>query len=660
MEAQDYSIKLSVIIVNYNVKHFLEQCLHSVYNARTNFNLEVFVVDNNSLDGSCHLVREKFPNVKLIANKSNGGYSVANNQAIRLSAGEYILLLNPDTVIMEDTFEKIVSFMDEHRDAGGLGVKMIDGKGRFLPESKRGLPTPWVAFYKVFGLSALFPNSKKFGRYHLSYISPDEVHKVDVLCGAFMLLRREALNETGLLDEAFFMYGEDIDLSYRILQKGYHNYYYPETTIIHYKGESTRKGSINYVKMFYNAMLIFSNKHFSTGGFRFYALFIHLAIYFRAFLAIVKRIAAKILVPLLDMLLIFGGYLIITPLWEKIMFEPGYYPDNFLQLLVPVYILFWLMGIYFSGGYSKPVSLLRVGRGILWGTLAILIVYSLIDEDLRFSRALIMLGALWSLLLLPLHRVALSRLPVAGFDLDIERQKRVAIVGHSKEVERVKDLLHQTPVNPIVAGSISINDESADGEVLGNIAQLKEIIEVNRIEEIIFCAESLSSGGIIRTMLDLSALDVSYKIAPPESFSIIGSNSIHTAGDLYLVNVNAISKKTNRRNKRVLDLLVAGGIGLSLPVSIWFFKHKSALLQNVRRVALGQSTWIGYIPDSYSKEHLPQLPPGVLDQRLLFATDPPEKQKKQLNILYAKDYRVWNDAALIFRHWTKLDRLTHE
>ncbi len=660
MEAQDYSIKLSVIIVNYNVKHFLEQCLHSVYNARTNFNLEVFVVDNNSVDGSCHLVREKFPKVKLIANKSNGGFSVANNQAIRMSEGEYILLLNPDTVIMEDTFEKIISFMDQHPDAGGLGVKMIDGKGRFLPESKRGLPTPWVAFYKVFGFSGLFPKSKIFGRYHLSYLNPDNIHKVDVLCGAFMLIRRGALEKTGLLDEAFFMYGEDIDLSYRILQKGYNNYYFPETTIIHYKGESTRKGSINYVKMFYNAMLIFSSKHFSTGGFRFYALFIHLAIYFRAFLAIGKRIVAKIFVPLLDVLLIFIGYLIITPLWERIMFEPGYYPLYFLQLIVPVYILLWLVGIYLSGGYTKPVSLLRVGRGILWGTLAILIVYSLTDEALRFSRALIVLGTLWSLVLLPLHRIALSRLPVAGFELDIERQKRVAIVGHPKEVERVKDLLHQTPVNPIVAGSISINDEPAGEEVLGNIAQLKEIIEVNRIEEIIFCAESLSSAGIIRSMLDLSALDVSYKIAPPESYSIIGSNSIHTAGDLYLVNVNAISKKTNRRNKRVLDLLVAAAITLSLPISIWFFRHKSKLLQNLRRVALGHCTWIGYIPDRYSMEHLPQLPPGILDQRLLFTTDPPENQKKQLNVLYAKDYRVWNDASLIFRYWKNLDRLAHE
>ncbi|MFO8165967.1 MAG: glycosyltransferase family 2 protein [Desulfatiglandales bacterium] len=190
-------MELSVIIVNYNVKHFLEQCLHSVQKASKNLNVEIFVVDNNSVDGSTQLVREKFPEVQLIENKQNVGFSKANNQAIRQAKGKYILLLNPDTVVEEDTFRKIISFMDEHPDAGGLGVKMIDGKGNFLPESKRGLPTPWVAFSKIFGLSQLFSKSKKFGKYHLSYLDENEVHEVDVLAGAFMLLRKETLEKVG-------------------------------------------------------------------------------------------------------------------------------------------------------------------------------------------------------------------------------------------------------------------------------------------------------------------------------------------------------------------------------------------------------------------------------------------------------------------------------
>ncbi|MCL2512194.1 MAG: glycosyltransferase family 2 protein, partial [Bacteroidales bacterium] len=207
-------MKLSVIIVNYNVEHFLNQCLYSVRDACEGIEAEVFVVDNNSVDGSVEMVRKQFPEVKLIANVDNVGFSRANNQALRVATGEYQLLLNPDTVVEHDTFIKIVDFMDAHPDAGALGVKMVDGTGKFLPESKRGLPTPAVAFYKIFGLARLFPKSKRFGRYHLGFLDKEQTHEVEVLSGAFMLLRKEALEKAGLLDEDFFMYGEDIDLSY--------------------------------------------------------------------------------------------------------------------------------------------------------------------------------------------------------------------------------------------------------------------------------------------------------------------------------------------------------------------------------------------------------------------------------------------------------------
>ncbi|MEM1359023.1 MAG: glycosyltransferase family 2 protein, partial [Bacteroidota bacterium] len=231
---------LSVVIVNYNVRYFLEQALLSVERAVAGLRAEVWVVDNNSADGSVEMVRRRFPWVQLIANKGNPGFSVANNQAIRRSKGKYVLLLNPDTVVEEDTFRKCFDYMETHPLVGGLGVRMIDGTGRFLPESKRGLPTPWVAFTKAFGLARLFPRSRRFNHYHLGYLPAEETNTVEVLAGAYMWMRREALDEVGLLDEAFFMYGEDIDLSYRILKGGYENHYFPETTIIHYKGESTK------------------------------------------------------------------------------------------------------------------------------------------------------------------------------------------------------------------------------------------------------------------------------------------------------------------------------------------------------------------------------------------------------------------------------------
>ena len=271
-------MKLSVIIVNYNVQYFLENCLNSVFSSSKEIDFEVFVVDNNSVDGSLKMLEEKFPQVKVIANKDNRGFSVANNQAIKEAKGDYVLLLNPDTVVEENTFKVCCNFMDLHPKSGGLGVKMLDGKGNFLPESKRGLPTPAVAFYKIFGLSALFPKSEKFGQYHLGHLSKEENHQIEILSGAFMMMRKSVLDEIGLLDENFFMYGEDIDLSYRITQAGYTNHYLADTQIIHYKGESTKKSSINYVFVFYRAMAIFAKKHFSNKNAQLFSTLINFAI----------------------------------------------------------------------------------------------------------------------------------------------------------------------------------------------------------------------------------------------------------------------------------------------------------------------------------------------------------------------------------------------
>lgn len=254
-------MKLSIVIVNYNVKYFLEQCLYSVRAAITGLDAEVWVVDNHSTDGSIEYLRPRFPEVNFIENQDNPGFAKANNQAIRMSSGEYVLLLNPDTVVGEESLRSLCYFMDEHPEAGGIGVKMIEGHGQFLPESKRSFPSPWVSFCKIFGLSKLFPQSHLFARYGLQYLDKEKIHEVEVLAGAFMLLRREALDKVGLLDEAFFMYGEDIDLSYRVVQGGYTNYYIPER-LLHYKGESTKHGDIKYVKAFYGAMLIFYRKYY--------------------------------------------------------------------------------------------------------------------------------------------------------------------------------------------------------------------------------------------------------------------------------------------------------------------------------------------------------------------------------------------------------------
>lgn len=276
-------MKLSVIIVNYNVKFYLEQCLHSVEKALKEIEGEIIVTDNDSRDGSVPYLKAHFPGVRFIESKENLGFAKANNLAIKQSCGEYILLLNPDTIVTEHTFSDFIEFMDTHPDAGGCGAYMLRTDGSFALESRRGLPTPFVAFCKMSGLTSMFPNSRLFGRYYMRYLNEEQASPIEIMSGAYMFLRRTALDKAGLLDEDFFMYGEDIDLSYRILKAGYRNYFLP-SHILHYKGESTEKSSYRYVHTFYRAMQQFFNKHYSH-----YSIFvswpINLAIWTRAMLA---------------------------------------------------------------------------------------------------------------------------------------------------------------------------------------------------------------------------------------------------------------------------------------------------------------------------------------------------------------------------------------
>lgn len=281
-------MRLTVIIVNYNVKYYVEQCINSLIKALDGVESEIYVVDNHSRDGSVEFLKERFPDINLIASNHNLGFARANNIAIRQSTGEYVLLLNPDTFVCEDTIRVALSFMDEHPNAGGAGVRMYNSDGTLAMESRRGLPTPMTSFYKMCGLCARFPHSRRFGRYYMSYLDWNKPERIDVVSGAFCLLRREAIDKIGLLDEDFFMYGEDIDLSFRLLKGGFENWYLPQS-ILHYKGESTHKTSFNYVHVFYQAMLIFFQKHYGHLGF-WITMPIKFAIYISAFVALIRMV----------------------------------------------------------------------------------------------------------------------------------------------------------------------------------------------------------------------------------------------------------------------------------------------------------------------------------------------------------------------------------
>ena len=284
-------MNLSVIIVNYNVKHYLCQCLESLRRALKDIDAEVIVVDNHSRDESIPYVRELFPEVVYVESNHNLGFARANNVAIKQCKGDYVLLLNPDTIVGEQTIKKVLEWMDSHPDAGASGVKMLKSDGDKAMESRRGLPTPMTAFYKMTGLCSRFPKHKKMGHYYLGYLPWDQPAEIEVVSGAFCMLRKEALDKVGLLDEDFFMYGEDIDLSYRLIKGGYHNWYLPET-ILHYKGESTQKSSFRYVHVFYEAMLIFFRKHYG-GASLWLTLPIKTAIYLKATLALIQMQTQK-------------------------------------------------------------------------------------------------------------------------------------------------------------------------------------------------------------------------------------------------------------------------------------------------------------------------------------------------------------------------------
>jgi len=289
-------MQLSVIIVNYNVKYFLEQCLCSLTRACRNIEAEIWVVDNNSTDNSIAYLQPRFSSVTFISNKANDGFAKANNQALAMATGKYVLFLNPDTIVPEDGLEKCMDFLESHQVAGALGVKMIDGAGKYLKESKRAFPTPATAFYKLTGFSSLFPRSKTFAKYYLGHLKNDKNQEVEVVAGAFMMVPRHVLKITGGFDERFFMYGEDVDLSYRIQQAGYRNVYFAQTEIIHFKGESTSKGSLNHVRQFYKAMSLFVSKHFKGGKPSVFIFFLQIAIGFRAFIAAAAGWTRRILI----------------------------------------------------------------------------------------------------------------------------------------------------------------------------------------------------------------------------------------------------------------------------------------------------------------------------------------------------------------------------
>lgn len=645
-------MQLSVIIVNYNVKHFLEQCLYSARRAANGLQTEIIVVDNHSEDNSVAYLQSRFSDVQFLVNNENLGFSKACNLGWKLAKGKYVLFLNPDVMISEDSFKKCIEFFGSHSEAGALGIKMLDGTGRFLKESKRSFPSPSTALYKLFGLSKLFPRSKTFSRYHLGNLNPNQTHEVDVLAGAFMMIKKEVLDKTGGFDETFFMYGEDVDLSYRIQKTGYKNYYFAGSSVIHFKGESTRKGTLNYVRMFYNAMSIFVRKQYGGSRAWLFNFLIHAAIWFRAVMTAIGNFIRKIGLPIVDAGLTLLSFWLAKNFWNELIRPEVQYDNRLLWISFPVLTVAYLIIAYYAGLYDRYYKRPRLIRSALIATVVLLAGYAMLPEQYRFSRGIILLGSLLSFTLIGLLRWAFVKAGILNSRRDYNSELNTVIVGSSSEYTNALKVMKEAGYAERVIGRVALSDNDTTG-----IASYKNLKQAHRnigFREIIFCVGDLSLSEILNIIPKVSS-SVKIKFHIDKSQSIVGSDSKDRSGEaVSKENGFALSDPYYRRSKRLIDILVALLSLISFPVHLFFVKKPFHFFANCFSVLLSQKTWVGY---AEGIKPFPSLRKGVLACNGIPPSEHnelPEESVKAINYWYAHDYQPVNDLRLIWRGYKLL------
>jgi GT2 family glycosyltransferase len=613
---------------------------------------EVIVVDNNSSDNSIEFLKPAFPGVCFIANKENLGFAKACNQGVAISKGKYILFLNPDTIVPEDCFLKCISFLDAKENAGALGIKMLDGSGRFLKESKRGFPSPAASLYKLFGLSKLFPHSAVFSKYHAGHLDKDQNHEIEVLAGAFLMVKKEVLDRTGGFDETFFMYGEDIDLSYRIIKEGYKNYYFAESSIIHFKGESTRKESLNYVKMFYNAMSIFVRKHYGQTRAGIFNFLIQLAIWFRAGLTAAGSFIRKIGLPVIDAGLILISFWVMKGIWNEYVKTDTRYENWLLWIAFPAFTVMYLLAAYYAGLYDKWYKRSELIQSTLIATVVIIAGYSLLPEEYRFSRGILLFGAMLAFLMISLLRWFLTRTGVLISGEDADNLSNTIIVGSPSEYEEVTRLMSEARLKEKVIGRVAVKED--DKNAIGFWSRTDLLGEAIPFREVIFCEGTLSFADIIDEV-SRSKSKIKIKIHAAGSRSIVGSHSKDTSGE-------AVSKENGLklanpyylRLKRLLDVSVAIIGLLFFPVHIFLVKKPLSFFANCFTVIAGQKTWVGYLVE---EAHLPKLRKAVLGSNgtpVNIVQQLPTESLQMLDYWYARDYELINDITIIWKMYRKL------
>lgn len=643
---------ISIVIVNYNVRHFILKCLESINKAdKKNITIEIIVVDNASVDGSVFAIRDVYPNVVLIENKTNVGFAKANNQAFKIAKGEFVLTLNPDTIIQEDTIILSLSYIEQNAECGVLGVKMIDGSGTYLHESKRGLPTLWNSFCKFSGLTALFPHNKFLSGYYMGNLSENEINEVEVLCGAFMLFRSSVLHKLGGFDEDFFMYGEDIDLSLRIKKEGYKVIYYPITRIIHFKGESSKKASFNYIKNFYNAMLIYVEKNYHGWNGRSMKLFIKTGIYLSAIASYIKNNIIFNFHLLFDSVLLYvfvGGLRI---LWAKYYFNDLHYFNNTASIINDAsFVLITISTLWFFGHYDKNWKLKRLFAGIAFGTLFSLIIFALLPTALRSSRALIVMGSILAFIIVyfsKLLRVKISHLFTEG------KLKNYLIVATEKNAVKIAEIISQNENEANIAGTIAPFNGTLNENTfyINTLDKLAEVVKMMKIEYVVFSNDDLSLQNILDQMI-LPDKEVKYLITGGDNETVIGSsNNINK--NLYYAESNfKLSHSFYLRLKRLFDMSITLLFIIGSPVLLVSSKNKNKIFTNLAFVFFGTKSWVGYI-DGHKYSNLPVLKKGVFDVIPLIGDKDYYPQLKDIdnaNTFYAKTYSWSIDIKIIINN----------
>lgn len=611
--------------------------------ASAGLNMECFVIDNGSTDGSLAYLQPLFPSIRFIENGENPGFAKANNQVLPLCTGEYVLFLNPDTLVPEDALRLCLSYIKEQPAAGALGVRMIDGKGRFLPESKRSFPSPLTAFFKLTGLAALFPRSGLFNRYALGNLNEFVNHKVAVLAGACLLVKRELLLQLQGFDESYFLYGEDIDLSYRIRQTGYENHYFAGATILHFKGESAGSNSLRHVKYFYEAMQVFVRKHYRGSGGKLLVLFLQVAIVLRGFLSAGNRLVKPVLWPLADLFTVWMSLLSLRFFWVQQFRNGKDFGVDLLDYGLPLFSLLFVLAAAFAGLYDQRTRISQLLSSLVFAMISLLALYSLLPETLRFSRGVILWGSLLAVVIMLLLRWIFQQ---PG---QYSEEDATIVVASSGDYRRLLPLLQKEMIDECLLGRLSL--QAGDQEALGALAALPTLSTQMGIKRVIFCIGDLRLQEVIPVMQACRQQPLRFLFHESGSNSMVGSQTGAPGTSIITPFVSyAIAQRYQKRMKRVIDLAMAILFLITMPLHLFLQPRFGTFLQNIFLVLVGKRTWVGY---ASVLNRLPAIKEGVvtfMGKHTVLSTDAQE----QADHRYAKQYDWWEDVRLVIRYYRQL------